>query len=92
MKGFKGLQRLKGPKDLDFIVAAIVAAIAGFALLAEKRMDPNHDAARYYSEQPSKAAYNILKLCKVVLFAALAFNARYVLVHGFYLVFQKDAQ
>lgn len=82
----------KSETNLDLIVAAVVAAIAGFGLLAEKRMDPNHDAARYYSEQSSKAAYNLLKLCKVVLFAALAFNARYVLVRGFYLVFQKDSQ
>jgi hypothetical protein len=75
----------------ELVTALVVCGASGATLLAAYLLDPNQDAARYYHEH-HKSAYSAMKLCKIVLLAALVFNARYVLAAARHLVFQKVSQ
>lgn len=63
---------------VDIAVAIITACAAGLVITVAKAMNPRHGAEHYYM-RTYKPMYLVLKFTHVVLFAALAWNVRFVI-------------
>lgn len=67
--------------DVEDVMAALcVAALAGAVMMAFLHGNPSFGAEHYWRNTHAPT-YWVLKMCRVVIFAAIVYNARYILAY-----------
>ncbi len=70
------------PSVEDVMTALCIAALAGAVLVAFLHANPGRGAHHYW-RHTHKPTYAVMNMCEVVIVAAIAYNARFVLAHLF---------
>lgn len=70
----------------EVMTALCLAAMAGAVLVAYMHNNPAGGADHYWQDR-HPPTYAVMKTCQVVIVAAIAYNARFVVAHLFHLVY-----
>lgn len=65
-------------KRRNMVASAVVLGVSGTVALAYQKCNPDQSVEYFYLNK-HKPLYCLLKLCTVVIFAAVAFNARFLI-------------
>ena len=63
----------------DLVSALVVASVAGMVLLAYRAANPAN-GVEYFYKLRHRPLFHLIQLCNVALMAALAFNARFLVL------------